>query len=206
MKIARQIFPNWKFTCMAFPYCFSLYIKWSEEPGGLQSIGSQRVGHDWVTNIFMYINIHVFIWASLIAQIVYKVLIIWNFFLGSFKMCVCVYRYMYMHIHKVIPTSAFLQNVIGIDNINISTKWRPCNSWAVSPGPLPILVNWHRSHPLLPLILHPAHFPLFKQILLETIPVNRWCRNHSDRWVFTHIQKYQQFSHFFGKIYIFHRT
>ena len=25
-------------------------IPWTEEPGGLQSIGSQRVGHDWVTN------------------------------------------------------------------------------------------------------------------------------------------------------------
>ena len=25
-------------------------IPWTEEPGGLQSIGSQRVGHDWVTS------------------------------------------------------------------------------------------------------------------------------------------------------------
>ena len=25
-------------------------IPWTEEPGGLQSIGSQRVGHNWVTN------------------------------------------------------------------------------------------------------------------------------------------------------------
>ena len=25
-------------------------ILWTEEPGGLQSMGSQRVGHDWVTN------------------------------------------------------------------------------------------------------------------------------------------------------------
>jgi len=25
-------------------------IPWTEEPGGLQSRGSQRVGHDWVTN------------------------------------------------------------------------------------------------------------------------------------------------------------
>ena len=24
-------------------------IPWTEEPGGLQSIGLQRVGHDWVT-------------------------------------------------------------------------------------------------------------------------------------------------------------
>ena len=26
-------------------------IPWTEEPGGLQSVGSQRVGHDWETNI-----------------------------------------------------------------------------------------------------------------------------------------------------------
>ena len=25
-------------------------IPWTEEPGGLQSMGSQRVGHDWTTN------------------------------------------------------------------------------------------------------------------------------------------------------------
>ena len=28
-------------------------IPWTEEPGGLQSTGSQRVGHDWATNTFM---------------------------------------------------------------------------------------------------------------------------------------------------------
>ena len=26
-------------------------ISWTQEPGGLQSMGSQRVGHDWATNI-----------------------------------------------------------------------------------------------------------------------------------------------------------
>ena len=26
---------------------FAWRIPWTEEPGGLQSIGSQRVGHDW---------------------------------------------------------------------------------------------------------------------------------------------------------------
>ena len=32
-------------------------IPWTEEPGGLQSTGSQRVGHDWATSLslsFMY--------------------------------------------------------------------------------------------------------------------------------------------------------
>ena len=28
-------------------------IPWTEEPGGLQSMGLQRVGHDWVTNTLM---------------------------------------------------------------------------------------------------------------------------------------------------------
>ena len=27
-------------------------ISWTEEPGGLQSMGSQKVGHDWATNIY----------------------------------------------------------------------------------------------------------------------------------------------------------
>ena len=27
---------------------------WMEEPGGLQSIGSQRVEHDWVTSLSLY--------------------------------------------------------------------------------------------------------------------------------------------------------
>ena len=39
-------------------------IPWIEEPGGLQSMGSQRVGHDWVTNTmwllsrFLYVKIY----------------------------------------------------------------------------------------------------------------------------------------------------
>ena len=33
---------------------FAWRISWTEEPGGLQSTGSQRVGHDWGTNTFTY--------------------------------------------------------------------------------------------------------------------------------------------------------
>ena len=29
---------------------YEMKIPWTEEPGGLQSMGSQRVGHDWATN------------------------------------------------------------------------------------------------------------------------------------------------------------
>ena len=40
-------------------------IPWTEEPGGLQSMGSQRVRHDWVTSLSLsyklYIGMSVFI-------------------------------------------------------------------------------------------------------------------------------------------------
>ena len=32
----------------------ALRIPWTEEPGGLQSMGSQRVGHDWATDTFTF--------------------------------------------------------------------------------------------------------------------------------------------------------
>ena len=35
---------------------FAWEISQAEEPGGLQSMGSQGVGHDWVTNTFTEIK------------------------------------------------------------------------------------------------------------------------------------------------------
>ena len=31
---------------------------WTQEPGGLQSMQSQRVGHDWATNTYLYIYVY----------------------------------------------------------------------------------------------------------------------------------------------------
>ena len=33
-------------------------IPWMEEPGGLQSMGSLRVGHDWVTSLSLFTFMH----------------------------------------------------------------------------------------------------------------------------------------------------
>ena len=33
-------------------------IPWMEEPGGLQSLGSLRVGHDWVTSLSLFTFLH----------------------------------------------------------------------------------------------------------------------------------------------------
>ena len=32
----------------------ALRIQWTEEPDGLQSMGPQKVGHDWETNTFIW--------------------------------------------------------------------------------------------------------------------------------------------------------
>ena len=37
---------KWQLTPLSLPG----KISWTEEPGGLQSMGSQRVGHNWATN------------------------------------------------------------------------------------------------------------------------------------------------------------
>ena len=42
------------------PYSSTLAwkIPWTEEPGGLQSMGSRRVGHDWVTSLSLFSFMH----------------------------------------------------------------------------------------------------------------------------------------------------
>ena len=39
-------------------------IPWTEEPGGLQYMGSQRVGHDWVTSLSLWLS-------GMIASVLY---------------------------------------------------------------------------------------------------------------------------------------
>ena len=49
-----------KYTCLMAPYSSTLAwkIPWMEEPGRLQSMGSQRVGHNWVTSLSLFTFIH----------------------------------------------------------------------------------------------------------------------------------------------------
>ena len=42
-------------------------IPWREEPDGLQSMGSQRVGHDWAASLSLSLWF-LYLWASLVAQ------------------------------------------------------------------------------------------------------------------------------------------
>ena len=43
---------EWQRTPVSLPGVLAWRIPRTEEPNGLQSVGSQRVGHNWVTNTF----------------------------------------------------------------------------------------------------------------------------------------------------------
>ena len=47
-------------TATMAPHCSTLAwkIPWMEEPGGLQSMGLLRVGHDWVTSLSLFTFMH----------------------------------------------------------------------------------------------------------------------------------------------------
>ena len=53
-------------------------IAGTEEPGGLQSMGLQRVGHDWVTSLSLSLLSEVHHWASLVDQSVITSLRCWR--------------------------------------------------------------------------------------------------------------------------------
>ena len=44
------------------PSILAWRILWTEEPGGLQSIGSQRVRHEWAMNMFTFISFSFHFW------------------------------------------------------------------------------------------------------------------------------------------------
>ena len=57
--IYTHIRRKWQFTPVLLPR------KFQEEPGGLQSMGSQRVGHNWATSLslslYIYTHTHIYI-------------------------------------------------------------------------------------------------------------------------------------------------
>ena len=59
---------------------------WTDEPGGLQSIGSQRLGHDLVTK-----QLYIYIYKSIYIYTV------------SLYIYMCVYIYIYKHINYHHP-------------------------------------------------------------------------------------------------------
>ena len=98
-------------------------IPWTEEPGGLQSMALQRVGHDWANNTHTWDNLFTF-----------KLLLGYSWFIIVF----------FIFIWSIIA----LQCHVGFCSI---TAWiaicvlMPCPSWASLHLPHPIPLGNHRA-------------------------------------------------------------
>ena len=59
-RICNYISPSCSLEKAMATHCSTLAwkIPWTEEPGGLQSMGSLRVGHDWATSLSLFTFIH----------------------------------------------------------------------------------------------------------------------------------------------------
>ena len=58
-------------------------IPWTEEPGGLQSVGSQKVGQDWATNTQYVTHSPLFCWVLIFVLPLHKYVFLTSLLSGS---------------------------------------------------------------------------------------------------------------------------
>ena len=99
-------------------------ILWVEEPGGLQSIGSQRVRHDWVTEhakilCFAYLSLP--IPQFLEITILFTISAVFLFSRMSYSWNQTVYVW-YISVHSLISCIIILNKLLSIRLINNKKK------------------------------------------------------------------------------------
>ena len=65
-------------------HIFAWKIPWTEDPGGLQSMGLQRVGHDWATNTFTFMLVRYSLGLGLTTRAVLTESFIWALYINIF--------------------------------------------------------------------------------------------------------------------------
>ena len=58
LTIYKNLFPLLEKAMAPHSSTLAWKIPWMEEPGGLQSMGSRRVGHDWATSLSLFTFMH----------------------------------------------------------------------------------------------------------------------------------------------------
>ena len=92
-------------------------IPWTEEPGGLQSMGSQRVGHDWPINTHIHTHTHSFI--TLLDSPPEK----WFIFFWKRQLCFCL-AFKTWAINAWLLGMLHLCACVQVDAGRNETRWR----------------------------------------------------------------------------------
>ena len=58
IRLTNSYSPHWEKTIATHSSTLVWEIPWTEEPGGLQSMGSRRVRHDWATSLSLFTFMH----------------------------------------------------------------------------------------------------------------------------------------------------
>ena len=111
-------------------------IPWKEKPGRLQSMGSQRVRHDWVTSlslnmvdyIYWLVNVKVMIYfwdKAHSVMMYYPFLYCWFYLLRSFaSMCLQTILHEFFYTSSEFPSAAFFLHVLYL----VISKASACNA------------------------------------------------------------------------------
>ena len=133
-------------------YCSILAwrVPWTEDPGGLQSIGSQRVGHNWATNTFIsdiieYLSFSV--WLISLNIRFCRSILLWKMAIFHF----CDWRIRMQLLMNFTQTSIsnryfYLKSRTKMSNRGKRRKWR---STFLSSGLLSLFQPFQQDQPLI---------------------------------------------------------
>ena len=93
---------SWRRKWQPTPVFLPWEIPWTEEPGGLQSVGSQKSGHncahthtrkllcvDRTHKLFLQLFQHKWLLSGHFESTGFSCFVLWSFCLDSFKICIC---------------------------------------------------------------------------------------------------------------------
>ena len=99
-------------------------IPWTVEPGGLQFMGSQRVGHNWATNTHKWYHVVlVFFWLTSLSMIISRTIHVATNSIISFFLWLS-------SIPLYICTTSFLWCLLWISNVFFIVSWFSCSSFS----------------------------------------------------------------------------
>ena len=127
-------------------------IPWTEEPAGLQSMGWQRVGHDWVTNTHTYI--HTYYFSGCVESYEEE-----ETFFKTLSHCLIFIQYFWTFF---LLWSPFCRIFLLQLTCSLALEWSEVGK--ISPG-------WHPDHSCLPLKM----ICFYKNILIITMQKNCHC-------------------------------
>ena len=126
MSIELRMPSSHLILCCPFPFCLQSFSTWTEEPGGLEFMGSQRVRHDWVaftftSHMLSYLLFHFSLCLS--TGTIFTIAILKYLYASSIICCFRVYFYWLLVMGFFSCFFVYLWCLIGWNSLWILCSW-----------------------------------------------------------------------------------